>query len=253
MAVSKKKITNYVSTIAHVAQTSHYQVFFSGLKSGLTNFLGSKEVDNRFIIEEAGLRCSSASIPGSSLATASINGNYMGVQEKMVHSRIFTEMSLEFFVDRDYKIIKFFEFWMDYITNGSENDNIRKTRDGYFYRMRYPRDRDNGYKCDKIKIVKFEPSQGKELEYTFYGAFPINFSSTPVQYGSSDVLRANVTFNYERYIAGKETSIAEKQEKFEEDLNSATNSNIPGTTSFGLSGAGTRRELNQINSSSNIS
>ena len=140
----------------------------------------------------------------------------MGVQEKMVHSRIFTEMSLEFIVDRDYKIIKFFEFWMDYITNGSETGNVRKSDAGYFYRMRYPRDRDNGYKCDKIKIIKFEPSQGKELEYTFYGAFPINFSSTPVQYGSSDVLRANVTFNYERYIAGKEKSIdVARQEQVE--------------------------------------
>ena len=99
MTVSKKRITDYVSTIAHVAQTSHYQVFFSGLTGGLINFLESKEVNNRFILEESGLRCSSASIPGSSLATASINGNYMGVQEKMVHSRIFTEMNLEFFVD----------------------------------------------------------------------------------------------------------------------------------------------------------
>jgi len=216
MTVSKKRITDYVSTIAHVAQTSHYQVFFSGLTGGLTNFLESKEVNNRFILEESGLRCSSASIPGSSLATASINGNYIGVQEKMVHSRIFTEMNLEFFVDRDYKIIKFFEFWMDYITNGSEIGNVRKSDAGYFYRMRYPRDRDNGYKCDKIKIIKFEPSHGKELEYTFYGAFPINFSSTPVQYGSSDVLKANVTFNYERYIAGKEKSIdVAKQEQIE--------------------------------------
>tara|TARA_B100000287_G_scaffold275192_1_gene259223 strand:- start:742 stop:1164 length:423 start_codon:yes stop_codon:yes gene_type:complete len=86
--------------------------------------------------------------------------------------------------------------------------------------MKYPRESDSGYKCDKIKIIKFEPSQGKELEYTFYGAFPINFSSTPVQYGSSDVLRANVTFNYERYIAGKETSKS-KQENNDENNSDA--------------------------------
>ena len=221
MTVSRKRITEYISKIAHSAQTSNYQVFFDGLSVDLIKFLGGKGVDNRFIIEEAGLRCSSASIPGSSLATANIAGNYMGVQEKMVHSRIFTEMSLEFFVDRDYKIIKLFEHWMDYITNGSENDNIRKTRDGYFYRMRYPRESDKGYKCDKLKIVKFEPSQGKELEYTFYGAFPINFSSTPVQYGGSDVLRANVTFNYERYIPGKETSKSQ-QEKIDENNSETT-------------------------------
>ena len=47
-----------------------------------------------------------------------------------------------------------------------------------------------------------------EIEYTFFGLFPINFSSTSVQYGSSDVLRANITFSYERYIAGKETSLS---------------------------------------------
>ena len=222
MTVSRKRITEYITKIAHSAQTSNYQVFFDGLSGELTKFLGSKEVDNRFIIEEAGLRCSSASIPGSSLATASIAGNYMGVQEKMVHSRIFTEMSLEFYVDRDYKLIKFFEYWMDYITNGSESGNVRKSDAGYFYRMKYPRESDSGYKCDKIKIIKFEPSQGKELEYTFYGAFPINFSSTPVQYGSSDVLRANVTFNYERYIAGKETSKS-KQENNDENNSGVAN------------------------------
>ena len=110
MTVSRKRITEYITKIAHSAQTSNYQVFFDGLSGELTKFLSGKGVDNRFIIEEAGLRCSSASIPGSSLATANIAGNYMGVQEKMVHSRIFTEMSLEFYVDRDYKVIKFFEY-----------------------------------------------------------------------------------------------------------------------------------------------
>ena len=267
MTVSRKKITEYVSTIANVAQTSHYLVSFGGLSDELTKFLGTKEVDNRFIIEEAGLRCSSASIPGSSLATASIAGNYMGVQEKMVHSRIFTEMSLEFYVDRDYKIIKFFEYWMDYITNGSESENVRKSDAGYFYRMKYPRDSESGYKCDKIKIVKFEPSQGKELEYTFYGAFPVNFSSTSVQYGSSDVLRANVTFSYERYIAGKESS-KDVQEKVNENNSGSENqselekqeSRRNGENEYtkekqrnfkesnlGLTGAGTNRELNEIN------
>ena len=41
--------------------------------------------------------------------------------------------------------------------------------------------------------------QGSEMKYTFFGMFPVNVSSVPVQYGNSDVLRMNVTFNYERY------------------------------------------------------
>jgi hypothetical protein len=40
--------------------------------------------------------------------------------------------------------------------------------------------------------------------------FPINLSSTPISYGTSDILKVNVSFEYERYIAGKSTSISEK-------------------------------------------
>ena len=61
--------------------------------------------------------------------------------------------------------------------------------------------------------------------------------------------KINVTFNYDRYIVNPVKTIIEKQEKFEADLDAATNSKISGTTSFGLSGAATLSELNQINSS----
>ena len=208
--VSPKKISEFKPILTNVAQTSHYQVFFDGLSPSLFSFLGNKNVDRRFITDNSGLLCSSASIPGSALATSDIFGNFTGVQEKFAHTRIFSEMSLEFYVDKDYKMIKFFEHWMDYISSGSEKRRITsfsKASPGYFYRMRYPRG-DSGYKCDKTKIVKFNIDYQKEIEYTFIGMFPINFASTPVQYGSSDVLRCNVTFNYESYVAGESTNLS---------------------------------------------
>ena len=189
--VSPKKISDIKPLLTNVAQTSHYQVFFDGLSSDLFAFLGQKNVDRRFIIENSGLLCSSASIPGSALATSDIFGNFTGV-------------------DKDYKMIKFFEHWMDYITSGSEKRKITsfsKASPGYFYRMRYPKG-NSGYKCDKTKIVKFNVDYKKEIEYTFIGMFPINLASTPVQYGNSDVLRVNCTFNYERYIAGESTNLS---------------------------------------------
>ena len=214
--VRPRKIADIKPILTNVAQTSHYQVFFDGLKPDLFKFLGTKGVNKRFITENAGLLCSQASIPGSSLATTDIFGNFTGVQEKFAHTRIFTELSLEFYVDKDYKMIKFFEHWIDYIASGSEKKSpeVRKDNLGYFYRMRYPRG-DSGYKCDKTKIVKFNIDYRSEIEYTFFGLFPINFSSTTVQYGSSDILRANVTFSYERYIAGKETSLSFNKKKSE--------------------------------------
>ena len=217
--VRPKKIADIKPILTNVAQTSHYQVFFDGLSSDLFTFLGSKGVNRRFITENAGLLCNQASIPGSSLATTDIFGNFTGVQEKFAHTRIFTELSLDFYVDKDYKMIKFFEHWIDYVATGSEKASpaVRKDNLGYFYRMRYPRGT-SGYKCDKTKIVKFNVDYRSEIEYTFFGLFPINFSSTPVQYGSSDVLRTSVTFSYERYIAGKETSLSFNKKKSENIL-----------------------------------
>ena len=208
--VRPKKISEFKPLLTNVAQTSHYQVFFDGLSRDLFTFLGQKNVDRRFITENSGLLCSAASIPGSALATSDIFGNFTGVQEKFAHTRIFSEMSLEFYVDKDYKMIKFFEHWMDYIASGSERRRITsfsKASPGYFYRMRYPKG-NSGYKCDKTKIVKFNVDYKKEIEYTFIGMFPINLASTPVQYGNSDVLKVNCTFNYERYIAGESTNLS---------------------------------------------
>ena len=211
--VSPKKISEFKPILTNVAQTSHYQVFFDGLSPDLFTFLGQKNVDRRFITENSGLLCSAASIPGSALATSDIFGNFTGVQEKFAHTRIFSEMSLEFYVDKNYKMIKFFEHWMNYISSGSEKRRITsfsKASPGYFYRMRYPKG-NSGYKCDKTKIVKFNVDYNKEIEYTFIGMFPINLASTPVQYGNSDVLRVNCTFNYERYIAGESSNLSIKR------------------------------------------
>lgn len=200
---SPKRITDFKPIVANLAQTSHYQVFFGGLDGKLVNYLNDRRVDTRFILENAGLLCSSAVIPGSSLATANINGDFMGVQEKMAHTRIFTQMQLEFYVDSDYRMIKFLEHWMEFITNGS---GLNQADRRYYYRMRYP----SQYKCNETRIIKFDKDYRNELEYKFIGMFPINLSSTPISYGTSDILKVNVSFEYERYIAGKSTSISEK-------------------------------------------
>jgi len=194
-----KKISEFKPLITNLAQTSHYQVMFGGLNGQLITHLNSRGVDARFITESSGLLCSSASIPGSSLATADINGNFMGMQEKMAHTRIFTEMQLEFYVDSDYRMIKFLEHWMEYIVSGGK---LQSTGPGYYYRMQFPEQ----YKCDQTKIIKFDRNGDKELEYKFFKLFPKNLTSIPVSYGTYDILKVCASFEYERYIAGKTTS-----------------------------------------------
>ena len=194
--VRPRKISDFKPTLTNLAQTSHYQVIFSGLPTSLRQHLNVRGVGYRFITETSGLLCYSAVLPGSRLATADIVGNYMGVSEKMAHTRLFTQIQLEFYVDKEYKTLKFLDHWMEFIGNGSGQ---RQSDAGYYYRMEYP----DSYKSNQTKIIKFDRDYKEEIEYTFYGMFPIDLSSTTVKYETSEVLKATATFSFDRYIAGK--------------------------------------------------
>jgi len=194
-----RKISQFKPLITDLAQTSHYQVVFGGLPAGLRSHLAYRGIGSRFIGESIGLLCNSASLPGSSFATTDIVGNYMGVAEKMAHTRQFTQIDLEFYVDSGYKALKFLEHWMEYISSGSQASPYNE---GYYFRMRYPEQ----YKTNQTKIIKFDRDYRREIEYTFYGLFPLSLNSILVQYGASDILKASASFSYERYVSGKTLS-----------------------------------------------
>ena len=199
--VRPRKISDFKPTFTNLAQTSHYQLIFGGLPTGLRQHLNVRGLDYRFITETSGLLCSNAVLPGSTNALANIRGNYTGVVENMVHARLFTEMILEFYVDKEYKTLKFFEHWMEFIANGSGEDQSRKD---YYHRMEYPDD----YKVYQTKLLKFDRDYKEEMQYNFYGLFPRNLSNTPVKYEGSEVLKVSVSMVFDRYTAGKFSSYA---------------------------------------------
>ena len=197
--VRPRKISDFKPTFTNLAQTSHYQLIFGGLPTGLRQHLNVRGLDYRFITETSGLLCSNAVLPGSTNALANVRGNYTGVVENMAHARLFTEMILEFYVDKEYKTLKFFEHWMEFIANGSGEDQSRKN---YYHRMEYPDD----YKVYQTKLLKFDRDYKEEMQYNFYGLFPRNLSNTPVKYEGSEALKVSVGMVFDRYTAGKFSS-----------------------------------------------
>ena len=197
--VRPRKISDFKPTFTNLAQTSHYQLIFGGLPTGLRQHLNVRGLDYRFITETSGLLCSNAVLPGSTTALANIRGNYTGVVENMAHARLFTEIILEFYVDKEYKALKFFEHWIEFIANGSGEDQSRKD---YYFRMEYPDD----YKTYEAKIIKFDRDYKEEMQYNFYGLFPRNLSNVPVKYEGSEVLKVSVGMVFDRYSAGKYSS-----------------------------------------------
>ena len=205
------RISDIMPKLQNVALTSNYFVRFALPASGLRPFLRRKGINDRFIAENVGLLCSNASLPGSAMASQNITGDYQGLVERFAHTRNFTQINFEFYVDNEYKSIKFLEQWMEYISGGNQVD---PSSDTYFFQMNYPRN----YKSNDTRIVKFERDHFRFLEYRFIGLFPLSLNSVRVQYGNSTILKATCSFSYDRYISGESSSLARDLKRAFNDL-----------------------------------
>ena len=155
-------------------------------------------ISRRFIDEDLGLYASEAVLPGSSFADVEVSGDRQGITERMPFKRIYDDVTLTFMVDREYKVLKYFEAWMQLINPlhgqaGGKADNQIMT-------LNYPKD----YKCT-MSVVKynkdyFKRSNPSYVYYCFIRSWPLSISSVPVNYESGSILKLNVTFRYERYV-----------------------------------------------------
>ena len=187
--------------LQNVAQTSKFMVKFVLPNSPLRRFMRQKGINDRFISDNIGLLCSDAVLPGSAMASLNTAGDYQGLVEKFAHTRQFTQINIDFYVDNEYKSLKFMEHWMEYIAGQSDADPVR---DAYHFKMAYP----DEYKSNDTRIVKFEANHFQFLEYRFVGLFPIALNSTRVSYQGSQVLKATASFSFDRYICGETSSLA---------------------------------------------
>ena len=201
-----KKTEQIRGLFQRVATTNHYEVFFSGFGAlqRLRGYISSRSprVTNFFISRDLGLLCNSAELPATTMATAQVEGQRMGVVEKMAHSRVFTDVSFTFYVDNQYRTLEFFELWHEFIASGSNNE-VDRSNIAYYHRMQYP----DEYKVDTIKIQKFDKDHFRSVEYNFLNCFPVSVSSMPVAYDGNQVLECQVTFAYDRYYFGKISSL----------------------------------------------
>ena len=194
-------ISDIMPKLQNVAQTSQFLVKFVVPRGDCRKFLRQKGINDRFISDNVGLLCSDAVLPGSALATLNTAGDYQGVVERFAHTRNFTQISFDFYVDNEYKSLRFIEHWMEFITGGSIGD---PSQDTYHFKMRYP----DEYKANETRVVKFERNYSQFLEYRFIGLFPLSLNSVRVSYNNSQVLKATANFSYDRYVCGESNSLA---------------------------------------------
>jgi hypothetical protein len=181
--------------LGKLSLTNQYQVNFSSLKPTITEYLKDSGIDNvdNFLSRDVGILCSDASLPASAYATGEVKDNFMGIPQEFAHTRIYTDIDFTFYVDEDYTSLSIFEGWMDYISAGADIDINEQA---FYRRFKYPDD----YKCNTMTITKFEKNIERTLMYEFKNAFPKSITSLPVTYGTADLMKVTVSFNYDRYI-----------------------------------------------------
>tara|TARA_B100001758_G_scaffold226222_1_gene218775 strand:- start:30 stop:632 length:603 start_codon:yes stop_codon:yes gene_type:complete len=182
------------SALSAPALTNLYQVDIEldnrTLFSAINQLTGVRQ---DWFVRNVGIACYDATLPTSSLATAEVKDNFQGINQQFAHTRFYTDSSFSFYIDKDYRVLLFFEAWMDYISNGA---NVSENDRRFYRRFRYP----NTYKCDGLQITKFDKNLDKKITYQFKNAFPKSIQSIPVSYGTADLLKVSVTFAYDRYI-----------------------------------------------------
>ena len=182
----------------NLAQTSQYMVKFQP-PAAVSNMLDGRGFNYNSESGFLELLCNETALPGSALATHDKTNDYMGVTEKLAYRRIYDEtLDMTFYVDKKYKIIEFFEGWIDWISGVGDNTGgisaYKNLEVGF--RNHFP----ETYKTN-IYVNKFEKDLlDRQLYHTFVSAFPIAINNIPISYESSDVLRFSVSFSYVRYV-----------------------------------------------------
>lgn len=207
-------VTSQFKVALHLTNSSAGEDF-------LSDYLRSVRLTNDMEINEYyNFYCSDASLPGSTFDVVEEVGSRQGILERIPNRRVYAPFTMTFYVDKDYRMIRLFEEWMNYINPVYTRSGIyppspvgqggAKDRTNFF-RFKYP----DTYKRI-ISIVKFERNFLKNpgnvsgvsnqlgnvpsLTYRMVDAFPTNVTSIPVTYEGSIITKSTVTFDYSRYV-----------------------------------------------------
>lgn len=142
------------------------------------------------------LFCEEASLPGVMANTGQTTGVRMGEgQVNYAHTRSFQDISFGWICDADMLPVKFLNAWMKCIFNDQDTADGRSGTT----RLNYPDD----YQCEvTVRKAERDPDStlGRESGlYTLFNAWPYSIQSTPLSYGSYQLLKITASFYYRRW------------------------------------------------------
>ena len=195
---TRKTVADLKTNILNPALTSTYVCDFTfpgAVAKWANNITGIGNGITFDKVSNVSIACREASLPGTSLATHEMLNDFTGIRERHAYRRQYDDTaSFTFYVDVNYDTIFLFENWINFIVNQDGSDRSIKNST-YSYTVNFP----DEYKS-RIFIRKFERDYaGRNLEYSFYDAYPLSINSMPVSYDASQILQCTVNFCFSRY------------------------------------------------------
>lgn len=157
--------------------------------------------------------CEEASLPGVQSMVSNTTGRFLGEgQWNYPTQRMYNDISLTWLCDANMMPLKVLQAWMETIfvenpdesneamKNGYQLNSLTNREENLITRVNYIDD----YKCNYIQITKGERNKtdtiGRtSLIYKLYNAYPYSIESTPLSYGSSQIVRVTANFYYQRW------------------------------------------------------
>lgn len=130
-------------------------------------------------IDTINLFCHGAQTPFTQMLT---NDNYFeaGIKRKFVHDYDYQDLMLQFYVDQNYLVQKFFEKWKELIVNSRRNLN-------------WPDD----YTAESIVLNMIDLEGNSNFSYTYKRVVPKMINSISLDYGSNGIMSLPVSFVFE--------------------------------------------------------
>ena len=202
----KKGIEGFLAAVSKqggLAFSNTYEVDFSGFGTALqremsaAGFNENTKGNSGSAMFNLQLMCEEASLPGMMANTGQTTGKFLGEgQVNYAHTKSFQDLTLGWTCDANLSPLKFLNAWMKAVFDESDSQPGRYTTT----RLNYP----DEYMCRKLTIKKAERNrQGTIVRgggiYTFNEVWPYAIQSTPVSYGSSQLLKVTASFYYRNW------------------------------------------------------
>ena len=228
-----KKINDAQSDLFPLSLTAEFKVSlnlgFDNSSGGLSSWLTKCGIANSpQDLARYDFFASDVTLPGASFDMAESMGDRQGTIERFAQRRLYAPLSVSFYVDSDYNMLRLFEEWMNFINpihnssgryEGSyQGQNEYASRNNY-YKFRYPddykrniivtkfeKDFYQGLNMNETRIGRYAKSRsgdnlipGSLLCYQFIDTFPSNIVAIPLSYDGTQVTKVTIEFQYLRY------------------------------------------------------